>query len=112
MELLTTKRPRAGQETLLSQAPGQGRKETDSWLFLASVPSGKSLKVTLEPPAEGGPNQHNPAPSLLGRAPSRARRETLAGSSRSQRATVADVQSPSSPASLRRCPLATFKPSK
>lgn len=26
------------------------------------MPPGKSLKVPLEPPAEGGPNQHNPAP--------------------------------------------------
>lgn len=61
-ERLTTRGLWARKAILLGQAPGQGRKETDSWLFLASVPPGKSLKVTLEPPAEGGPIQHNPAP--------------------------------------------------
>lgn len=72
---MATWRPRARTEPLLGQALGQSRKEADSWLFLASVPPGKSLKDTLEPLAERGPNQHNP-PRPARRAPSRARRET------------------------------------
>lgn len=42
------------------------------------MPSGKSLKVTLEPPAEGGPNQHNPGAALPDGHPLRANRRTTA----------------------------------
>lgn len=55
------------------------------------VPSGKSLKVPVEPPARGGPNQHNPpGPGALW-GQDRDWQALLA-----PRATVPGVQSPSS----------------
>ena len=67
----------AWKETLLCQGPVRaGRRRRPAVPRLGAV--GEEPLVTPEPPAEGGPNQHNaPAP----RGALRARRET-AGSSR------------------------------
>lgn len=91
---LTARRPPHQEGDPPRPGSRQGRKEIDGWLFLALVPSGKSLKVTPEPPAEGGPNQHNvPAPCAR-RSPGQERDCRLF--SPFQGPLFADVQSPAS----------------
>lgn len=59
----------AGGETLFYLDSGPGQEGNPQLAGLALEPSGTSLNVTLESPAEGGPNQHNPAPPCPGGAP-------------------------------------------